>query len=59
MTKQIIETTHHVVEFGSKKLYREVLSRCKELKINLDHYLFEFDLTDDPLEEPSEATGWR
>ena len=44
MTRQIVETEHHVVEFESKKLYKQVLEKCEELDINLDHYLFEFDL---------------
>jgi hypothetical protein len=44
MTRQIVETEHHVVEFESKKLYKQVLDQCKELDINLDHWLFEFDL---------------
>ena len=44
MTRQIVETEHHVVEFESKKLYKQVLDQCKELDINLDHDLFEFDL---------------
>jgi len=50
MTKQLIETTHHVVEFESKKIYKQVQRRCKELNINLDHYLFEFDLEENDQE---------
>jgi hypothetical protein len=50
MAKQLIETTHHVVEFESKKVYKQVLGKCKELDISLDHYLFEFDLSENDQE---------
>ena len=45
MTKQIIQTDYHIVEFDSKKTYKKVLKFCDENNINLDYYFEEFDLS--------------
>ena len=45
MTKQFIQTEHHVIEFDSKKTYKKISKFCIENGFTLDYWLFEFDLT--------------
>ena len=45
MTFQL-QTDHHTIDFTDKKAYKDVLKECQNLKINIDHYFFEFDTTD-------------
>ena len=41
-----LQTDHHTIDFTDKKAYKDVLKECQNLKINIDHYFFEFDTTD-------------
>ena len=41
-----IETPLHVVDFQSKKDLNEVVLNSARIGVNLDHYLLEFDLSD-------------
>ena len=45
MTKQIVETKHHLIEFDSKKTLKKVVKFCDENNIDLDYYFEEFDLS--------------
>ncbi len=51
MTVTRVKTDHHVIDFRSKKLYKEVLKDCRDLGISLDYYFFEFELEADDLPE--------
>ncbi len=51
MTVTRVKTDHHVIDFRSKKLYKEVLKDCRDLGITLDYYFFEFELEADELPE--------
>tara|TARA_B100000945_G_scaffold248231_1_gene204664 strand:+ start:296 stop:475 length:180 start_codon:yes stop_codon:yes gene_type:complete len=41
-----LETPLHVVDFNTRKDLRDTVLNSARLGVNLDHYLLEFDLSD-------------